>query len=127
LMKFRHEYNVVVLPEPVGPVTSRIPSGIEMTRSNVFWSSVRKPSSASPSLRPSLSKIRITMLSPWFVGRQETRKSINLFPTLLWMRPSCGMRCSEITMPAWIFKRATIAACNCFGGDFISVIMPSMR
>ena len=98
-----------------------------MIRSNVCWSSVKKPSSGSPSRKPSLSKIRITMLSPWFVGRHDTRKSISLVPTFDWMRPSCGTRCSEMTMPAWIFKRAMTGACSRFGGDFISCNIPSMR
>ena len=40
----------------------------------------------------------MTMLSPWLVGRQETRRSISLAPTLVWMRPSCGIRCSAIDM-----------------------------
>ena len=48
----------------VGPVTSKIPSGNAINRSNVFWSSVKNPSSGRPSFKPSLSKIRITMLSP---------------------------------------------------------------
>ena len=66
---------------PVGPVTSRMPSGNPMSRSNVCWSSVKKPSSGKPRRKPSLSRIRMTMLSPWLVGRQETRKSMRLFPT----------------------------------------------
>ena len=69
----------------------------------------------------------MTMLSPWFVGRQDTRKSISLLPTLVWIRPSCGMRCSEMDMFDWIFRRAMMDGCNRFGGAFISCITPSMR
>ena len=40
----------------------------------------------------------MTMLSPWLVGRHDTRKSISFVPTELWIRPSCGMRCSAMDM-----------------------------
>src|SRR2546429_593945 len=46
-----------------------MPSGRPIRRSKVCWSSVKNPNSGKPRRRPSLSKIRMTMLSPWLVGR----------------------------------------------------------
>ena len=107
---------MLVLPEPVGPVTSRIPSGEESKRSNVFWSSLRNPSSGRPSIRVDLSRTRITMLSPWLVGIVETRRSIGFCAILTWMRPSCGRRFSAMLIePVMIFRRLMIADCNPFG------------
>ena len=45
---------MVVLPEPVGPVTSKMPSGSAINRSNVCWSSVKNPSSGKPEPQPFL-------------------------------------------------------------------------
>ncbi len=42
---------MLVLPEPVGPVTSRMPSGARRSRSKISWSSLRKPSSGRPRSR----------------------------------------------------------------------------
>ena len=123
----RQAYSVVVLPEPVGPVTSTTPSERWMRRSNLFWSSERKPSCGRPSARFDLSRIRMTIDSPWFVGTVETRRSRSRPPTLIWMRPSCGMRFSEILIFDMILKREIIAPCRRFGGESILRSAPSMR
>jgi len=95
--------------------------------SNVAASSLRKPSSGRPSVRPSLSRIRITMLSPCAVGSEDTRRSSCLPPTPIWMRPSCGMRFSAMLMFAMIFNREMIESCSRFGGFSTSISTPSIR
>ncbi len=58
------EYSVVVLPEPVGPVTSAMPWGTWICCfqiSSVNWS---KPRSSSCTLIDLVSRIRITTFSP---------------------------------------------------------------
>ncbi len=71
------------------PVTSKMPSGIAINLSNVAWSSVKNPSSGRPSFKALLvENTHHDAFSPWLVGRHDTRKSINLDPTLVWMRPS---------------------------------------
>jgi len=60
-------------------------------------------------------KIRMTMLSPWFVGKQDhaqvdqfaARRSLNA--------PSCGIRCSEIDMLDWILSRLMNRGLQPFG------------
>ena len=74
-----------------------------------------------------LSRIRMTMDSPWFVGIDDTRRSRSLPMTLIWMRPSCGMRFSAMDMFAMIFTREMIADCRRLGGDSTSWSTPSMR
>ena len=98
-----------------------------MSRSKVVWSSERKPSCGRPSARLDLSRIRITIDSPWFVGTDETRRSRALPPTVIWMRPSCGMRFSEIFIFDMILMREMIAPCRRFGGESILRSAPSMR
>src|SRR3989454_1075650 len=73
-------YSEVVLPLPVGPVTSTMPYGSVMARRNRRRSSTWKPkrssrSAATPAAMYSLSRIRITTTSPNALGRIETRKS----------------------------------------------------
>ncbi|MNY79308.1 hypothetical protein D3C86_2198880 [compost metagenome] len=53
------------------------------------------------------SRIRITIFSPHRVGQVLTRKSMALLAeTLSLIRPSCGLRRSEISMEAITFRRA---------------------
>ena len=125
--KFSAEYRVVDLPDPVGPVTRNIPSAIPTILSNTAWSSEKNPSSGSPSLKPSLSRIRITMLSPYTVGRLDTRKSISLLLKVICMRPSCGTRFSAMDMFAISFSLDIIDGCRRFGGFSTSISTPSMR
>ena len=55
---------MVVVPEPVGPVTSRMPSGKAISFSNVCWSSVKNPNSGKPKRKPFYREYVLTMLSP---------------------------------------------------------------
>ena len=54
------EYNVFVLPLPVGPVTNTIPNGLCMARSNFFSDSGSKPNRIMSNIRFCLSSNRRT-------------------------------------------------------------------
>ena len=102
LISFSAAYNVVVLPDPVGPVTSTIPYGSLMYRRNRSRSCGAKPTTSSESflnfsLIDSLSSTLNTAFSPCTVGIMLTRKSINrpLYRTR--KRPSCGTLRSAIS------------------------------
>ncbi len=69
----------------------------------------------------------MTMLSPWFVGMDDTRRSRSRPMTLIWMRPSWGTRFSAMLMLAMIFTRLMMADCRRFGGLSTSCSTPSMR
>ena len=77
LMREIAEYSVLVLPLPVGPVTSTMPQGFEMADSNFASDWVSKPSLVMSSISFSRSSRRSTIFSPNSVGRHETRKSIS--------------------------------------------------
>ena len=105
------EYSVVVLPEPVGPVTSTMPYGSLIIFSQRSRSSLVKPNSGKSRTSTSCVKIRITTFSPNAVGMVEIRSSISPPPgeTVL-MRPSCGRRRSTISMRASSLMRLVIAS-----------------
>ncbi len=71
----RMEYSVVVLPLPVGPVTSRMPFGLRMACRSQRYSRGAMPISSSGIRPPFLSSSRSTADSPWIVGKVETRTS----------------------------------------------------
>ncbi len=73
---------MLVLPLPVGPVTSTMPHGRSIAASNFSNDSGSKPSLVMSSINLSRSRRRRTIFSPKRVGRQDTRKSISL------LRPS---------------------------------------
>ncbi|MNP64222.1 hypothetical protein D3C76_1597030 [compost metagenome] len=74
------------------------------------------------------SRIRITIFSPQSVGRVLTRKSMDLaLEIFILIRPSWGLRRSEISRAAITFKRAAIRLANCIGGLATSCSMPSVR
>ena len=80
LTSFNKAYIVVDLPEPVGPVTKNKPCGrckIDLTEAN---SLACIPSLASGFKPTSLSRIRITTLSPRTVGITDMRRSITFCP-----------------------------------------------
>ncbi|MNN23634.1 hypothetical protein D3C81_1370390 [compost metagenome] len=57
-----------------------------------------------------------------------TRKSMDLlFDTRILIRPSCGLRRSEISSPAMTFRRAEMRLANWMGGLATSCSMPSVR
>src|ERR1700730_9621168 len=68
-------YSVVVLPEPVGPVTSRMPCGLWISSSMSCWVCASMPRESRSSLPACLSRIRSTTRSPCPEGMVETRTS----------------------------------------------------
>jgi hypothetical protein len=122
------EYSVVVLPEPVGPVTSTMPQGWSMAHLKSAKGAASKPSFVMSSCRLPLSRRRMTTFSPHIVGKTETRKSISRpLPSFSLMRPSCGRRRSAMSSELMIFRRLTMAAFRRSGGVISSCSTPSMR
>ena len=126
-MRASEAYSVVVLPEPVGPVTRTMPCG--------WWINRSKPCSTSP-LMPRASRLkrvsvlssrRSTARSPCAPGRVETRTSMARVPRRSEMRPSCGRRFSEMSSSAMIFRREISAACSALLGCTTSRSVPSTR
>ena len=74
---FSVEYSVVVLPEPVGPVTRMMPLGSRVIVSQRVRSSGVKPRSVKSRTSTSGLKMRITIFSPNAVGIVEMRSSIS--------------------------------------------------
>ena len=81
-------YCVVVLPEPVGPVTNTIPCGASIALFTFFRSLASKPNESIDIDIAPLSKIRITTLSPLLVGNTEIRRSMLVFFALKIIAPS---------------------------------------
>ncbi len=73
LMRDSAEYSVVVLPDPVGPVTSTMPYGFRIARSSSPSALGSKPNFVRSSVRLPLSRIRSTIFSPNSTGSVETR------------------------------------------------------
>ena len=120
-------YSVVVLPDPVGPVTSTMPCGSRISRSTASRTLVPIPSASRSSCAASLSRSRSTTRSPGPVGSVEIRTSTCLSPSFSAIRPSCGSRFSAMSRLAMIFKRDTSAACSARGGSMTSCNTPSTR
>src|SRR5271169_1171643 len=76
------EYNVVVLPEPVGPVTKKNPLGRRINDKKLCSIEPLSPIWSSDNACICRSKIRITIFSPYKDGNVETRKSTILLPWL---------------------------------------------
>ena len=120
LIRRRAEYSVVVLPEPVGPVTMTMPFGLSMSSLKYWNTSSGRPMFSSSRETMLRSSTRSTTLSPNWVGRVETRKSMGRPPTLIWMRPSCGSRRSAMSRPEMTLMRDVTGRARCFGGGAIS-------
>ena len=118
---------MVDLPLPVGPVTSARPYGewIDSIRSVDCRSSKPRPVRFR-GMAP-LSRIRITIFSPWTVGTVLTRRSIRLSPVRSAMAPSWGMRFSAMSILARTFRRETIMMNTAFDGGGSSWSTPSIR
>ena len=120
-------YSVVVLPEPVGPVTRMMPCGWWISASSCCSTWPCMPTASSVSLLPDLSSRRSTARSPWALGRVETRTSMARVPRRRLMRPSCGRRFSEMSSSAMILRRLMSAACRARLGCTTSRKVPSTR
>ncbi len=73
---------MVVLPEPVGPVTSTMPYGFATASINSRSARGSMPNFSRSSVRLPLSRIRSTTFSPNSVGSVDTRKSMTFLPDL---------------------------------------------
>ena len=93
------EYSVVVLPQPVGPVTTRMPSGPRHHQLQFAQGVGGEAHLLQLMMDFSRSSMRSTMFSPWMPGWVETRKSIGRPFSVSDMRPSCGARVSAMFMP----------------------------
>ena len=82
------EYRVVVLPEPVGPVTKIIPSGYFKDRLYVDSIGSGNPKSSISIFEDCLSRSLSTTLSPYDEGSVETLTSTFLEPSDNDTRPS---------------------------------------
>jgi len=120
-------YSVVVLPEPVGPVTSTMPCGWAVRWVNRLSVSPCMPTASRLSLLSLLSSRRSTARSPWALGRVETRTSMARVPRRRLMRPSWGRRFSAMSRSAMIFSREISAACSARLGCTTSRRSPSTR
>ena len=125
------EYSVLVLPLPVGPVTSTMPHGFLMAASNRYQRVWVKASFVMSSCSLPESSNRMTTFSPNSVGRHDTRKSISrtLLPSLkrALMRPSCGSRFSAMSSRAMILMREMIGSRYLSAGAITACSTPSMR
>ena len=103
--------SVVVLPLPVGPVTTIMPCGsISSVRSSAS-SCASRPSLPISSRPRSRGSRRITADSPCCVGMVATRMSNSVRATRTRAAPSCGRRRSAMLRPARILMRE-ISACG---------------
>ena len=118
----------MVLPLPVGPTVMIAPYGRAIARRTIASVAGSMPSSRierAPLTPPW--RIRSTACSPKVVGSTATRRSIGWPPTLMPMRPSCGMRRCAMSRPPITFRRASTAACIEVGVSLSSRVTPSMR
>ena len=123
----RAEYKVVVLPEPVGPVTSTIPYGFAMASMKSFSALGSNPKEPRSNVRFPASRIRNTIFSPKITGSVETRKSTTFRFILSLIRPSCGTRRSAMFKSERILIREVSAAFIFMGGFKTSYSVPSSR
>ena len=121
------EYSVVVLPEPVGPVTRTMPYGFEIASISSRSARGSIPNFSRSRVRLPLSRIRSTTFSPNSVGSTLTRKSMTFLPTFSLMRPSCGTRRSAMFSDAMILNREIRAERILRGGFMTSANAPSIR
>jgi hypothetical protein len=124
-IRFSAEYSVVLLPEPVGPVTSTMPCGWCTSRSKVASVCGDMPSLPRSSRPASFSSSRSTARSPCPVGSVETRTSTGRPPMRSVIRPSWGSRFSAMSSCAMILMRDTSAACSSRRGRTTSRSVPS--
>jgi hypothetical protein len=127
LTVFSAAYSVVVLPLPVGPVTRIMPLGRCTRRSMRTRASGGMPSWSRFRMLLDWSSRRMTIDSPWATGMVDRRMSMRAFLTLIWKRPSCGRRFSEMSRPDISFRRVTSAEAMRVSSMICSCRKPSMR
>ena len=127
------EYSVVVLPEPVGPVTKMMPCGRVISSPQRLASSFEKPKASKFLSAAPGSKIRITSFSPKAVGKEDRRISTSDPPLgppsgrRVLMRPSCGLRRSITSIRPSSLMRAVMASITAWGTWCTVCNTPSMR
>src|SRR5215470_15357763 len=119
--------SVVVLPLPVGPVTTIMPCGSWIRRASLARSSVNKPSLSIASRPRSRGSRRMTADSPCCVGMIATRISRSDLAMRSRAAPSCGSRRSAMLRPARILMREITACGSASGGAGTARKSPSMR
>ncbi len=120
-------YRVVDLPEPVGPVTSRMPWASRLQApSRARWSGAM-PSRSSPRSLRSFGNRRSTMDSPCTPGNAEARTSMAWPLARTLRRPSCGKRRSAMSMPEISFRREATALKRSRGNCSRAYSTPSIR
>ena len=128
---FKIEYKVVVLPLPVGPEANIIPFGEAIILYNSSISCSLAPISdiflSSEEIAAAGTKTRITIFSFPFTGNVFKRKSYDMFLYFNENVPSCGRRCSAISIFANTLYRVIIAD-STLGGNFkTSFNIPDIR
>ena len=117
----------MVLPLPVGPVTSTMPCGRVNSSRKRFSISGGNPSRSRPNAPELWESKRITTDSPCCVGMVEMRMSIDWFFSFTLKRPSCGRRFSEISKPDINFRRKASAVAILGSASVCICNTPSMR
>ena len=119
--------SVVVLPLPVGPVTTMMPWGSLSNSRSLASSDVEKPSFSMPSNPRSFASRRITADSPCWVGMMAMRMSNSARATRTRAAPSWGSRRSAMLRPARILMREMMACGSTLGGVGTTRSSPSTR
>ncbi len=120
-------YSVVVLPEPVGPVTSSMPCANEMNSHTLARIAAGMPRRSSSSSPPSWGSSRKTADSPYCVGIVDIRRSSVWPRTRTTKRPSWGSRRSAMSSPADSFSRCTTAGAIRLSASVWTTSVPSIR
>ena len=117
----------MVLPEPVGPVHSSMPSGaVTMSRYGPTTTG-GMPSLSRVMSDRDLSSSRSTIFSPWTVPTTEMRTSIGRPSTMTENWPSWGRRRSTMFRSDMTFMRDEMGGPMRRGSSMASVRAPSMR
>ena len=119
--------SVVVLPLPVGPVTTIMPWGKAKRPVMIRSSRAARPSLPISSRPRSRGSRRMTALSLCCVGIVATRTSSSVRLTRTRAAPSCGSRRSAMLRPARIFTREISACGGIPDGAGIARNRPSTR
>ena len=127
LISDRPAYRVVVLPEPVGPVTRIMPWGLRRPWRNPRSTAGGIASCARRSCPDCLSSKRSTTRSPWAEGIVDMRISTAWPAIRTEMRPSWGTRRSAISRRAMTLSRDTSSGPSMRLRDSTSASSPSMR